>query len=851
MNHGGDHEAVSEIVAECMRRKDAGEIVDEYQVLSQHPDYAEELREYFDTENQLELILRADSPEVNTAHSEDTLFGSAERAGKTPAQIPADLPRQFGRYRIIEKLGEGAMGTVYRAHDSQLDREIAIKTPKLKHESDREIFERFEREAHAAAGLHHRNICPVFDVGDIDGTPYLTMAFIKGRPLSDILTEAKHLSGFQAASIVRKLAAALQHAHQNGVIHRDLKPANVMIDTAGQPVIMDFGLALRHHPNSESRLTAFGALIGSPAYMSPEQVSGNPDAVTDATDIYSLGVILYELLTGKVPFTGGAAATIGQILSTEPSAVTEIRRGIDDRLATICQRMMAKNVEQRFTSMTEVANELGSYLRATGVPRTSADDVHRETDLHTNVDDGQNQQSANLKSDFPEPARGPDSDSISPWIKWGVAGVSGAALIALLSGVIIHFKGGKAELDDDSDAVVEVGADGTLTIRPAGSLRESSIQASPTLETKTSNDRRTMNSSPASESIPPPRTAHNSPPSGHTSNVDAAGKVTIYTTGGTRSLAASPDGSHVANSSHGIPANVCVWNTANGELVRQIIMPELKENAPDQLAYSPDGKWIFFASGDTCQRVNSLGDQVELCQQFSSPPSLVIFPRTTLALALYQEQDVHRKQRNTVAQRLRIWNWQDQQVLYDNVIPIELNTILGHPAVSPDEQLMTFSWGHYQVRYDLKATGSEVNIGRRSVFEKLTRLRGPLVFACDGRYAAASLKSMDYMGALLDVDSAKVVAFLDPETAKATNTGNKFRCNYAFTTDSKQLVAADHSGRVALFRIPSGETVRELEQFQPDHHTIPPTIVVTSRNCLVSAGGFSDSRITIQSLAAD
>jgi len=180
--------------------------------------------------------------EVNTAHN-DTLAASAD--------LEERLPQEFGRYRVLERLGQGAMGTVYLAHDSQLDRQVALKIPKTTVD-DPKYLDRFYREARAAAALRHPNICPVYDVGETEGTCYLAMAYISGKPLSSFVGSGEKMPQREVASVIRKLARALSAAHARGIVHRDLKPGNVMMDEHGEPVIMDFGLARQYggHPDS-------------------------------------------------------------------------------------------------------------------------------------------------------------------------------------------------------------------------------------------------------------------------------------------------------------------------------------------------------------------------------------------------------------------------------------------------------------------------------------------------------------------------------------------------------------------------------------------------------------------------
>jgi predicted Ser/Thr protein kinase len=271
-----------------------------------------------------------------------------------------ELTGAFGRYQISRLLGEGAMGSVYLARDSQLNREVALKVPKSSAMFASTSVERFYREARAAAILNHPGICPVYDVGEINGRHYLTMGFIEGRPLDLYVEKNKNQPERRVVGVVRKLALALQEAHDKGIIHRDLKPANIMIDHRNDPVVMDFGLA-RQTDEQEARLTREGAVMGSPAYMSPEQVKGLPD-IGPSTDIYSLGIVLYELLTGSTPFQGTIATVIGKILHTEATAVTERRPDISPELAAICHKAMAKSVDDRYASMKEFSEDLARFL---------------------------------------------------------------------------------------------------------------------------------------------------------------------------------------------------------------------------------------------------------------------------------------------------------------------------------------------------------------------------------------------------------------------------------------------------------------------------------------------------------
>lgn len=253
------------------------------------------------------------------------------------------------------------MATVYLAHDDLLHRAVALKVPKLG-SGDAVNRTRFLREAQVAGALRHANICPVFDVSETDGVLFLTMAYIEGKELAAYCQPGKLLSQRQAASLVRKLALALETAHAAGIVHRDLKPENVMIDRSGTPIIMDFGLARAHDEASQTRLTQQGIVLGSPTYMSPEQADGRPERVGPPTDIYSLGVVLYEMLTGTVPFKGSVAVILSKLLTKVPPRPRDVRSDLDPGLEAICLRMMAKKIHERYATMADVAAALGSWL---------------------------------------------------------------------------------------------------------------------------------------------------------------------------------------------------------------------------------------------------------------------------------------------------------------------------------------------------------------------------------------------------------------------------------------------------------------------------------------------------------
>ena len=296
---------------------------------------------------------------------DSTVIWSTREADPAQAFAKREFPFSFCRYVIEQHLGGGSMGEVFLARDTQLkNRPVALKIPTLNLKDDEQTLKRFQREAGMAALLNHRHICKVFDVGQHDGVHYLTMEFVAGITLGDYLLKHGPLPCRQAAEWTRDIAFALHEAHRNGVIHRDLKPGNVMLrDETNEPVIMDFGLA-RLNDASDVRQTLPGDILGTPAYMSPEQFSGDPDKVTAASDLFSLGVILYEMLTGQRPFAGTRPSeVILQIATQEPRPLSDLRPDVDAGLAAICQKMLQKDPQQRFASAKELAAALDEYLR--------------------------------------------------------------------------------------------------------------------------------------------------------------------------------------------------------------------------------------------------------------------------------------------------------------------------------------------------------------------------------------------------------------------------------------------------------------------------------------------------------
>ena len=355
---------------EYLERLDRGERLEIEEFLAQHAEIAAALRSFIAAEHDLrKLAAGATSAEtvVDSIRSlrlqDQETFVPHAMARRAATEMDGRLSGQFGRYRILRTLGQGAMGTVYLAEDTQLNREVALKTPHFKDDPSQETLERFYREARAAATLRNAHICSVFDVGQIGGTHYLTMAYIDGHPLSAFINADRPQSERHILIAIRKLALALQEAHAHGIVHRDLKPANIMVDRKGEPIIMDFGLARQISRDENIRLTESGIVVGTPAFMSPEQIEGIPENIGPSTDQYSLGVVFYELLTGQLPFRGTLLAVMAQVITQEILPPSRLRAGLDPRIEAVCLKMVAKKPADRYASMSEVADELENILR--------------------------------------------------------------------------------------------------------------------------------------------------------------------------------------------------------------------------------------------------------------------------------------------------------------------------------------------------------------------------------------------------------------------------------------------------------------------------------------------------------
>ncbi len=360
----GDHAALDRralllelIHQEVLLRQARGESPELKDYAEDYPEIAESLQRLFEIQG---LCAAAGelSGAVGETSSSDSMHPPA--ALESCTHDADDLPSLFGRYRVKKKLGHGGMGVVYLAHDLELDRSVALKVLRGEYERHPEFIARLQNEARAAAAVDHPGFCRVYEVGQINDRHYIAMAYIEGRPLSALIDPGDPMDVDEAVAWVLRLATILAEAHDRRIVHRDLKPSNVMVNHRREPIITDFGLA-RRLEFAGPDLTSTGQILGSPHYMAPEQVEGISGMIGPACDIYSLGVIFYELLTGQRPFRGSTPRILASILMREPAPLASLRPEIDNDLDRICRRAMAKKIEDRYPSMRSLADALATW----------------------------------------------------------------------------------------------------------------------------------------------------------------------------------------------------------------------------------------------------------------------------------------------------------------------------------------------------------------------------------------------------------------------------------------------------------------------------------------------------------
>ncbi|MFB0566599.1 MAG: serine/threonine-protein kinase, partial [Candidatus Aminicenantaceae bacterium] len=305
-------------------------------------------------------------PKCQTENPDDTLY-----CGKCATPLKEDIPVSHtktietpkeelsrgstiaSRYEVIEELGKGGMGRVYRVEDTKLKQEIALKLIKPEIASDKKTIERFRNELKTARMIAHKNVCRMFDLGEAEGAHFITMEYVPGEDLKSLIRRVKQLTVGTSISVAKQVCEGLTEAHRLGVVHRDLKPSNIMIDKEGNARIMDFGIA---RSLKAKGITGAGVIIGTPEYMSPEQVEGKE--VDQRSDLYSLGVILYEMVTGKLPFEGDTPLSIAMKHKGEiPKNPKELNPQIPEDLNVLILKCLEKEKESRFQLAEELSAE--------------------------------------------------------------------------------------------------------------------------------------------------------------------------------------------------------------------------------------------------------------------------------------------------------------------------------------------------------------------------------------------------------------------------------------------------------------------------------------------------------------